>query len=306
MAIPDFQTLMLPVLNSAAGGAEVRIGDVVDQLAKMFALSDEERAQLLPSGKQTTFANRVHWAKSYLTKAGLVELTRRAHFTITEAGRDLLKSPPDRITVKFLERYPGIKEFKDGISGGDAGNTEAVSPIAESPLTPDEVMRQAHLRIEAALAEEILQRVRSGTPAFFEKTVVRLLITMGYGGSVTELDKALVGKSGDDGVDGVIDQDPLGLDRVYIQAKRYADGNPVGAGAIRDFFGSLNLFKATKGLFVTTSTFTTSARETVDRLGTRIVLIDGIQLAKLMIRHEVGCRIEETLHIKRVDEDFFE
>ncbi len=305
MAIPDFQTLMLPVLKTAADGGEVRIGEVVDRLADVFALSEEDRAQLLPSGRQTTFANRVHWAKSYLSKAGLVELTRRAHFCITPAGRAVLRSPPERITIRFLEQFPSFKGFRDGeVETVEA--VETVLPVIESPLTPDEVMRQAHLRIEASLADEILQRVRSGTPAFFEKTVVRLLVTMGYGGSVIDLDKALVGKSGDDGVDGVIDQDPLGLDRVYVQAKRYADGNTVGAGAIRDFFGSLNLFKATKGLFVTTSTFTASARETADRLGTRIVLIDGIQLAKLMIRHEVGCRIEETLHIKRVDEDFFE
>lgn len=308
MAIPDFQTLMLPVLKTASGGGEVRIGDVVDLLADAFTLTDEERAQLLPSGRQTTFANRVHWAKSYLNKAGLVEMTRRAHFRITPEGRNVLKSPPEKITIRFLEQFPSFKGFRDG----EAGTAEVaevagiVLPIADNPLTPDEVMRQAHARIESALTDEILQRVRSGTPAFFEKTVVRLLITMGYGGSVTDLDKALVGKSGDDGVDGVIDQDPLGLDRVYVQAKRYADGNTVGAGAIRDFFGSLNLFKATKGLFVTTSAFTISARETADRLGTRIVLIDGTQLARLMIRHEVGCRIEETLHIKRVDEDFFE
>lgn len=305
MAIPDFQTLMLPVLKAAAGGGEVRIGDVVDILADEFALTDEERAHRVPSKQQTTFGNRVSWAKSYLSKAGLVELTRRAHFRITETGRQVLNSPPDRITVRFLEQFPAFKEAREGEAEAVAA-TETALPVADNPLTPDEVMRQAHLRIEASLAEEILQRVRSGTPAFFEKTVVHLLITMGYGGSVTELDKALVGKSGDDGVDGVIDQDPLGLDRVYVQAKRYTDGNTVGAGAIRDFFGSLNLFKATKGLFVTTSAFTASARETADRLGTRIVLIDGIQLAKLMIRHEVGCRIEETLHIKRVDEDFFE
>lgn len=305
MAIPDFQTLMLPVLKTAAGGGEVRIRDVVDILADEFALTDEERAHRVPSKQQTTFGNRVSWAKSYLSKAGLVELTRRAHFRITETGRQVLNSPPDRITVRFLEQFPAFKEAREGEAEAVAA-TETVLPVADNPLTPDEVMRQAHARIEVSLADEILQRVQSGTPAFFEKTVVRLLITMGYGGSVTELDKALVGKSGDDGVDGVIDQDPLGLDRVYVQAKRYADGNTVGAGAIRDFFGSLNLFKATKGLFVTTSAFTTSARETADRLGTRIVLIDGIQLAKLMIRHEVGCRIEETLHIKRVDEDFFE
>lgn len=304
MPIPDFQTLMLPLLRASANG-EVRIGDVVERLADEFQLTDTERADLLPSGRQTTFANRVHWAKSHLGKAGLIELTRRAYFTITDEGRRVLASPPDRITIGFLEQYEGFRQFRDRGNGsqpiipvGNDTNTEV--------LTPDEVMRRAHKEVEDALAETLLQRVRAATPAFFEKVVVNLLMAMGYGGSDTDLSKALVGKSGDDGVDGVIHQDPLGLDRIYVQAKRYADGNSVGAGAIRDFFGSLNLFKASKGLFVTTSSFTSSARETADRLGTRIVLIDGIQLAKLMIRHGVGCRTVEMLYIKKEDEDFFD
>jgi restriction system protein len=159
MPIPDFQTLMLPVMKTAADGSEVRIGDVVDRLADTFALSDEERAQPLPSGRQTTFANRVHWAKSYLTKAGLVELTRRAHFRITPAGRGVLKSPPERITVRFLEQFPGFKGFRDS-NTETGGVVEVALPATDSPLIPDEVMRQAHLRIEASLADEILQRVR--------------------------------------------------------------------------------------------------------------------------------------------------
>jgi len=166
-------------------------------------------------------------------------------------------------------------------------------------------MRSAFRRMEATLADELLQRIRTGTPAFFESLIVRLLLAMGYGGSVTDLESALVGKSGDGGVDGVIDQDPLGLDRIYIQAKRYAEGNTVGAGAIRDFFGSLDRFKASKGLFVTASSFSPSARDTAELLSKRIVLIDGVQLARLMIKHSVGCRVEETLAIKRVDEEFF-
>jgi restriction system protein len=178
--------------------------------------------------------------------------------------------------------------------------------VEEDRLTPDEVMRKAAKELETTLAAELLEKVLAGTPAFFESVVVRLLIAMGYGGSVNDLDTALVGKSGDGGVDGVIDQDPLGLDRIYVQAKRYADGNNVGAGAIRDFFGSLDRFKASKGLFVTTSTFSTSARETADLLSKRIVLIDGSQLSRLMIRHGVGCRVEETLTIKKLDEEFFE
>lgn len=306
MSIPDFQTLMLPVLRASADG-EVRIGDVIDTLAETCKLTDEDRTQLLPSGKQTTFANRVHWAKSYLGKAGLVELTRRAHFQITDAGRTVLQNPPERITIKFLEQFEGFSSFRAGESddGDGAKGPAATSDGADDLLTPDEVMRAAHRQIEDALAQVLLQRVRSGTPAFFEKVVVTLLIAMGYGGTTADIDKSLVGKIGDGGVDGVIDQDPLGLDRIYVQAKRYADGNVVGPEAIRGFFGSLDHFKAAKGLFVTTSTFSKAARETADSLSKRIVLIDGYQLAKLMIRHDVGCRPEETLVLKREDEDFF-
>ena len=306
MAIPDFQTLMLPVLRIAATG-EVRISDVVETLAAEFALTPEEQSHLLPSGRQTTFANRVHWAKSYLGKAGLVELTRRAHFRITDQGRAVLAEKPERIDIRFLNRFPEFQQFRE--ASGEREETEAPLPQTGEnvpALTPDEVIRSAHKKLDAALADELMQRIRSGTPAFFESLVVRLLVAMGYGGSVTDVSNALVGGSGDGGVDGVIDQDALGLDRIYVQAKRYADGNTVGAGAIRDFFGSLDRFKASKGLFVTASTFSSSARETATQLSKRIVLIDGDQLTRLMIRHDVGCRVEETLHIKKVDEEFFE
>jgi restriction system protein len=308
MSIPDFQTLMLPVLRAAASG-EVRISDVVDRLAAEFSLTPDERSNLLPSGRQTTFANRVHWAKSYLGKAGLIELTRRAHFRITGRGRDVLAAPPERIDIRFLGRFPDFQRFRDTETG--SVTTGGVPEIASDPqinltLTPDEVMRRAHRQLEAALADDLIQRIRAGSPAFFESVVVRLLIAMGYGGSVAEIDKALLGGTGDGGVDGVIDQDPLGLDRIYVQAKRYGDSSSVGSGAIRDFFGSLDRFRANKGLFVTTSTFSTAARETADLLSKRIVLIDGQQFARLMIRHDVGCRIEETLQVKKLDEEFFE
>lgn len=305
MSIPDFQSLMLPVLREAASG-EVRVSDVVERLADKFNLSPDERSNLLPSGRQTTFANRVHWAKSYLGKAGLIELTRRAHFQITERGRTVLSNPPDKIDIRYLSQFEGFQAFREGqdvIGSISEKPEEAASP---SDLTPDEVMRAASRQLEVALASDLLARVRAGTPAFFESLVVRLLFAMGYGGSVNDLDKALVGKSGDGGVDGVIDQDPLGLDRIYVQAKRYSDGNNVGAGDIRDFFGSLDRFKANKGLFVTTSAFSPSARETAEMLSKRIVLIDGHQLSKLMIRHGVGCRVEETLTIKALDEEFFD
>lgn len=306
MAIPDFQTLMLPVLREAAAG-EIRIGDVVDRLADAFHLSLDDRSHLLPSGRQTTFANRVHWAKSYLGKAGLVELTRRAHFKITPRGQQVLVRPPERIDIKYLTQFSEFQAFRfaqDDTEGQAEAAVQGNNSTAN--FTPDEIMRAAGRQLEAALASELLQRVATGTPAFFESLVVRLLIAMGYGGSVNDLDKALVGKSGDGGVDGVIDQDPLGLDRIYVQAKRYAADNNVGASAIRDFFGSLDRFKATKGLFVTTSSFSSSARETADMLSKRIVLIDGAQLARLMIRHEVGCRVEERLTIKTLDEEFFD
>ena len=303
MPIPDFQTLMLPVLSSSAGG-EVRISTVVQQIADQLCLSEEDRSQLLPSGTQTTFANRVHWAKSYLGKAGLVELTRRGHFRATKSGLSVLANAPERIDIKFLSQYPNFQKFR--AVEDDDGKSSIDALLPPESLTPDEVMRQANKRLEFALADELLQRIRLGTPAFFESLVVRLLLSMGYGGSVTNISAALVGGPGDGGIDGVIDQDPLGLDRIYVQAKRYGDGNSIGSSAIRDFFGSLDRFKATKGLFVTASVFSPAATETAQLLSKRIVLIDGEYLTRLMIRHGIGCRVEETLYIKKIDEEFFE
>jgi len=234
----------------------------------------------------------------------LVETTRRGHFRITPRGAEVLQAAPERIDNRFLGRFEEFCTFTNRTIQPDS---EAATPVdaESSQATPDEIMRAAHRQIESGLAEELLDRVRAAPPDFFERLVVGLLLAMGYGGSAADAGRAL-GRSGDDGVDGVIDQDALGLDRVYIQAKRYAANNSVGPGAIRDFFGSLDRHKAAKGLFVTTSTFTSSARETAEHLSKRIVLIDGQQLARLMIRHNVGCRVEEVLHIKRIDEDFFE
>lgn len=300
--VPDYQSLMLSVLRAAADG-EQRIGAVAQRLADDLGLSEEARLALLASGRQTIFANRVHWAKTYLAKAGLVEATRRGHFRLTPRGKDVLASNPDRIDNRFLSRFEEFRQFTNRANDVDAAVSQAIDDPAGQ--TPDEIMRAAHQRIEAALAEDLLDRVRSAPPDFFERLIVSLLLAMGYGGTAADAGRAL-GRSGDGGVDGVIDQDALGLDRVYIQAKRYAAGNTVGPGAIRDFFGSLDRHKAAKGLFVTTSSFTGSARETADYLSKRIVLIDGDQLTRLMIRHNVGCRVEEVLHVKKIDEDFFE
>lgn len=292
---------MLPVLRTAAEG-EISIGATIEKLADDFQLTSSQRADLLPSKRQTTFANRVHWAKSYLGKAGLVELTKRGHFKTTERGLAIIAENPARIDINYLKKFPEFAAFRAATEsvGSAPGGVEAV----ESSLTPDEHMRQARDRIEADLAQEILARILEGPPEFFEKVVVKLLTAMGYGGSVSDAGRAL-GRSGDGGVDGVIDEDALGLDRIYVQAKRYKDGNTVGPGAIRDFFGALDQFKAGKGLFVTTSTFTPSAVSTAGGLSKRLVLIDGPQLARLMIRYEVGCRVEEQLYIKKLDEEFF-
>ena len=293
---------MLPVLQDAAAG-ETSVAATVNRLADKFALTPEQRADLLPSRRQTTFANRVHWAKSYLGKAGLITLTKRAHFNITESGGKVLSSPPERITIAYLKRFPTFNAFR--VNGSDS-IADVGDPVPSvDALTPDERMRQARDQIEADLAQEMLAKIVGAPPEFFERLIIRLLTSMGYGGSVSDAGRAL-GGSGDGGVDGVIDEDALGLDRIYVQAKRYKDGNPVGPGAIRDFFGALDQFKAGKGLFVTTSTFSASAMSTAAGLSKRIVLLDGTKLAQLMIRYEVGCRIEEQLSIKKLDEEFFD
>ena len=300
--IPDYQTLMRPVLKCAANG-EVRIGDVVDKLADQFELTDEDRGELLPSGKQSRFANRVHWAKSYLKQAGLVKVTRRAHFIITDRGKEALNDDVV-INASFLEKYPEFQEFRTR-TREDASEELPRSAEVNDTATPDEILRAAHKKINAALSAELLDRVREASPAFFEYLIVELLLAMGYGGSSEDAGRGL-GKSGDDGVDGVIDQDPLGVDQIYVQAKRYGESNGIGAGAIRDFFGALSLKKAHKGIFVTTSSFSQSAIQTARDLGSRIVLIDGVQLARLLIRYNIGCRDEEVIHLKKIDEDYFD
>lgn len=304
--IPDYQALMRPVLACAAAG-ETRIGDAVEEIAEKLGLTPDERAQLLPSGKQTMFANRVRWAKTYLVKAGLAEGTRRGYFRITPRGHAALADATATINNAYLDQFKEFQDFKAKVNEAD-GTTAATPVQASEPLsteTPDEALRKAHGAITGALAADLLDRVRKATPAFFEKLIVELLLAMGYGGTSEEAGRAL-GQSGDDGVDGVIDQDPLGVDQIFVQAKRYAEGNNISAGAIRDFYGALSLKKAHKGIFVTTSAFSQPAIETARGLGSRIVLIDGLQLSRLMIRYNVGCRDEDVLHLKKVDEDFFE
>ncbi|TCD05364.1 restriction endonuclease [Erythrobacteraceae bacterium CFH 75059] len=299
--VPDFQTLMLPLLEEAAGGT-TRVRDMVDRLALRFALTQEQQAQRLPSGRQTTFANRVHWAKTYLCKAGLLAPMSRGVFAITREGEAALREAPGRITTASLRRYAAFEAFVTSSTKREADATSP--PEAEQELPPNERMLRAREELESALAADLLARLVAAPPAFFEQAVVRLLIAMGYGGSPDEMGEVL-GGSGDGGVDGVINQDELGLEQVYVQAKRYAPGTAVGAEAIRGFFGALDQRKARKGLFVTTARFSHQARQTADGLSKRIVLVDGETLGRLMVRHSVGCRVEERIAIKAVDEEFF-
>ena len=302
MAIPDFQTLMLPLLRISSE-AEVSLSEATERLSTEFHLTDEERNALLPSKRQTIIKNRVGWAKTYLVKAGLLQATKRAHFTITDVGKSILDKNVSCINIKFLQQYPEFRKFHQG--NDDNCDFDSIHNNLDENLTPEEIIHNSLDQIEETLGDEILNKILSLNPEFFENLVVKLLVAMGYGGSFEEAGRAL-GKSGDGGVDGVIDQDILGLDRIYVQAKRYTEGNNVGSSAIRDFFGSLDRVKASKGLFVTTSEFTHDAKETAQYLSKRLVLINGRQLVKLMIRYGVGCRIEETLYIKKLDEEFFE
>jgi restriction system protein len=299
VTIPGFQDLMRPVLQECAAADELRTTELVERMAAKFQLTPAERLQLLPSGRQSVIANRTHWALAYLSRTGLLERTRRAHYRLTDRGRDALAQHAGRIDLKFLARFPELASFR-----GDKGDEPSAIVADEQRATPDEVMRAAHAAVDAALRQQLLDRVLASGPQFFERLIVGLLVAMGMGGGMGSAARA-IGGSGDGGLDGVVDQDPLGLDRVYLQAKRYGRDNAVGPNAIRDFFGSLDIAKAGKGVFVTTSSFTKAARETAERLGKRIVLIDGEQLAALMIRYDVGVRIEETFHIKKIDEDFF-
>jgi len=237
MAIPDYETLMLPVLKLAGDGHEHRIRDVIAKLTDDFGLTEEEKQQMLPSGKQATFANRVHWARTYLVQAGLLEATKRAHFRITERGQKVLPEAPSRIDNEFLFRFSEFQQFRARNrvpQPGLAAGSEDLPPVPPSTQTPDELLRSTVEQIEIALRKELLDRILAAPPAFFESLIIELLLAMGYGGSRQDAGQ-VIGRSGDGGIDGVIDQDALGLDRVYVQAKRYALENGVSEPEIRAF-----------------------------------------------------------------------
>jgi restriction system protein len=313
--IPSYKQFMRPFLeiakaanDSTEKNSEIKLRDVINELADKLNLTEEERAETFSSGKQTVLDNRVGWARTYITKAGLLEATKRAHFVITQRGLDALADPNTVIDNKYLSQFDEFVAFKGRKYDNISSNNDEQSiedDSADEDATPDEALRSAYKKINDALAADILDRTRKVTPDFFEDLLIELLLAMGYGGTGDGAAHAL-GKRGDNGIDGVIDQDPLGVDQIYIQAKRYAQGNNIGSGDIRDFFGALNLKKAQKGIFITTSDFTSSATQTAKDLGMRIVLINGEELAKLMLRYNIGSRDEQVLHLKKIDEEFFE
>jgi len=301
MAIPDFQSLMLPLLKVVADGREYRLRDAVELLAEEFHITDEERQQLLPSGRYPTFDNRIAWAKTYLKKAGLIDQPRRAFFQITERGREVLKTSPKLINMKFLEQFPEYIAFKENSDQAEA-QQQVTSPIAVQNETPEELIESGARTIRKELAEEILQRIKGCPPVFFERLVVELLVKMGYGGTRQDAGRA-IGRSGDEGIDGVIHEDRLGLDVIYLQAKRWE--NVVGRPEIQKFVGALQGQRAKKGVFITISDFTKEAVEYVCNIDNKVVLINGALLANLMIDHNVGVSLAATYEIKKIDSDYF-
>ena len=301
--IPDYQSLMLPLLKLVADKQEHKYRDLIENLATEFQVTDEERKELLASGNQAIFDNRVGWAKTYLKKAGLLDSPKRATFVITQIGLDTLKNNPDRVDAKYLRQFPAFLEFQNA-SRNDNDSEEEIVIVETNEQTPEENLDKAYQRIRKSLASELLNRVVELSPTFFERLVVELLVKMGYGGSIKDAGKA-IGKSGDEGIDGTIKEDKLGLDIIYIQAKRWRPGNVVGRPELHKFVGALAGQGAKKGIFITTSNFTKEASEYTPKNETKIVLIDGEQLAQLMIDYNLGCTTQQIYELKKIDSDYF-
>lgn len=307
MAVPDYQTLMLPLLRHAAErGGETHIGALVDEIANEMKLTTEDLAALIPSGGQTLLLNRLHWAKSYMQRAGVIESTRHGYFRVTSRGAELLREGLNRIDNSILSRFPEFVEWRRR-SASSSPRVSATEPPVDVELeesSPEDQISAGYGKIQEALAADLIDRIRSAPPVFFERLIVDLLVAMGYGGGRAEAGKAL-GRSGDGGVDRVINEDALGLDVVYVQAKRYAAGNTVPVSAVRDFVGSLEGYRASKGVFVTTSSFPASATEFAQKVSKRVVLIDGNELARFMIKYKIGVRTKDAYEVNIMDEDYF-
>jgi restriction system protein len=300
LAVPGFQDLMLPMLRLAADGSDHKIGAVVDWLSDEFALSEDERDQQLSSGQRVIY-NRTHWAATYLVKAGLVQRAVRGSIRITDRGRDVLAANPPRVDIKLLSQYPEFESFRTKAAASPADRADE-----HVDQDPEELLDSTYTALRRTIEADLLEQVLAGTPAFFEQLVLDLLLAMGYGGTRPDEAARHVGRTGDDGIDGVIDEDRLGLDAVYIQAKRWAPDHPVRRPDLQAFAGSLEGQRATKGVFITTSRFTDDAREYTQRISRRIVLIDGSTLARLMYDHRIGVRDHRTYDVRRIDTAYFE
>ena len=304
MPIPDYQTIMLPLLKHLSDGQEHSNAETLDALADHFALSEDERKELLSSGRQSVFTNRLAWAKTYLKMAALIESPKRGHYNITQRGLEVLRRDPERIDNNFLRQFADFEDFlKARVKGQKLSTFEReVIPESDSNRTPEEFLEYGYRRVRDELAAELLKLVKDCSPAFFESVVLDLILRMGYGGSRQDAAKT-VGRTGDGGIDGIIKEDRLGLDTIYIQAKRW-EGN-VGRPEIQKFAGALQGQRARKGVFITTSDFTSDAADYPRFLDTKIILINGEQLAHLMIDFEVGVTEVATYKIKKVDLDYF-
>jgi len=303
MAVPDYQTLMLPILKIAGDGDEHHTRETITRLAELFGLTEADRKQMLASGAVSVFDDRFGWARYYLKRAGLLQNPRRGYFQITDRGKAVLAKNPTKIDVKLLRQFPEFEEF---YSPKKSGGDESTQGMEEEPTaeTPEELLASGYLKLRKQLEFDLLARVKACPPDFFERLVVRLLTTMGYGGSLADAGKA-IGKSGDGGIDGVIKEDKLGLDLLYIQAKRW-DNSSVGRPEIHKFVGALHGKRARKGIFITTSTFTKEAKEYAESIETKVILVDGAQLAELMFDYSVGVATANSYVVKRIDSDFFE
>jgi restriction system protein len=300
MAIPDFQSVMRPVLATVQDGKPLPLNELRERVADQFQLTEEERKERLPSGHQTVINNRVGWARTYLNKAGLLCIPAKGMVQITARGLDVLGGGPERITVSWLKRFP---EFADFHTAKPQATDETVAlEIETAEITPDEQLVAAHQALAQSLADELLAQVRAATPSFFEQVVVDLMIAMGYGGSRKEAGRATKATN-DDGIDGIIKEDKLGLDVIYLQAKRWA--NTVHRPEIDKFIGALTRQRARKGVFITTSDFSEGARTAALGLDIKVVLIDGIELARLMLENNVGVSVKQVYEVKQLDSDYF-
>ena len=303
MAIPTYEECMLPLMKIAEDGGEHLFREATDILINHFNLTEKEKQELLPSGSAFVINNRIGWARTYLTKAGLLLKTRRGYFQISEEGKKFLQKNPTHINTKMLKEYDSFNEFQS-IKATDNSEPDQSGHSIEQSVTPHELLESGYLSIKNELADELLSTIKNISPSKFEKLVVDLLVKMGYGGSIKEA-ATVVGKSGDEGIDGIIKEDKLGLDVIYIQAKKW-DSGTIGRPEIQKFAGALLGKKAKKGIFITTSTFTNEAKKYVTDIDAKIILLDGRQLTELMIENDLGVSTQDVYTIKRIDSDYFE